>query len=665
MRPRWVRLALSIATGGIFAGAALLYAPAYWLGAVSALGMAGPGRWRRAGAVGVLAAGAWTFARFVLATRAATANFGPEADAQAAVALQGAGAALAGLVVVVAALGFAPEERLRGRSAALGAVGAACAWGAAAYLLCAAVGVHAALAPLSSAQVVRTWAPGVAAGAIALFVTARSSRLAALGPLLVPGLLLLRARPDDTDTAPSARGIEAGEVQRTRARAQREGAIHEAPTPGPWRLAGEAFPIAPGRDALPGKDASSTARLGRRVEVVPGFPVPVVNTRPERVSSWLVIPGGEPALLDRGWTPAPALDAAAVRTSLLAASSFLERNQLAGGKFTYIVRGPSGDPGPGYNYPRHAGTAWFLARIAAAFTDEPARLGALAALQHLVDVSGRTSDGRAFVLDPTRKDGKAWIGTTALAVLAVETLAERDRPPEWAGWTRQVIASVGPDGKVRGEIRTGSGEFVDDDANAYGQGQVMLSLAAIARAPGEPDAAAAIEALERASAYVGGVGYYGLADPPWVADEHWMCLAAHGIHALNALGGVAVDTAGPDGVCQTYAATEALSAPPAGAGLPPSAGPGGGAAEAIVARAWDRPGAGMTAASLDYARLFLASQYQPGDAPMLARPERLLGGFRDGTYDLDVQIDAVQHIGGALLGTLALLEGVDGPGRLP
>lgn len=664
MAARWVRCALAAALGVTFACAAVLYGPAYWLGAVTAAAMAGPGRWRRGGAVGVVLVATWTFTRFILATQAATASFGAEADVQAALAVKGASVAFGALVLGAGALGLAPEARWT-RGARVGTALAVGAWALTAYLACAGASVHAALAPLSPAQVLRTWGPAVGALAAALFVTARCPPLAWLGALLVPGLLLALGRADSTEANPGPDALRGSALPSSRARAQREGAIVEVPSPGPWRLAAPTFPVAPGRDALPGKDAPSTARASRRVAVVPGFQVPTVTTRPQRVASWLTPPAGEPLPLDRGWTPAPRLDGPALRASLLAAAGFLERNQLPGGKFTYVVRGPSGEPGPGYNYPRHAGTTWFLARVAVAFADADARAAARAALQHLEDVSGETADGRAFILDPTRKDGRAWIGTTALAVLAVETLAEREPPPAWSAWTRQVIASVGADGKVRGEIRTASGEFVDDDANAYGQGQVMLALAAIARAPGEPAAPDAVDALRRASAYVAGGGYYGLAEPPWVADEHWMCLAAHGIHVLNAGGGAPVETTGPDGVCRTYAATEALSAPPLGAGLPPSAGPGGGAAEAIVARAWDYPSDRMTAASLDYARLFLGSQYQPGDAPMLARPDRLIGGFRDGTYDLDVQIDAVQHIGGALLGALALLEREDGPGRLP
>jgi hypothetical protein len=85
-------------------------------------------------------------------------------------------------------------------------------------------------------------------------------------------------------------------------------------------------------------------------------------------------------------------------------------------------------------------------------------------------------------------------------------------------------------------------------------------------------------------------------------------------------------------------------------------------AEAFVARAWDY---GEPARALPWGRHLLRQQYRPADAPLLGRPERLLGGFRDGPTDLDVQIDSVQHIGSALLGVEALLSGRARPGSLP
>ena len=99
------------------------------------------------------------------------------------------------------------------------------------------------------------------------------------------------------------------------------------------------------------------------------------------------------------------------------------------------------------------------------------------------------------------------------------------------------------------------------------------------------------------------------------------------------------------------------------------AGAAAGGAEAIVARAERDRRLGQRGRwyddALAYGRLFLASAYRPADSALLGRPARLLGGFRDNPVRLDVQIDAVQHIGCALLGIERLLRDEDTPGGSP
>ncbi|MBW2256650.1 MAG: hypothetical protein JRI25_18925, partial [Deltaproteobacteria bacterium] len=50
---------------------------------------------------------------------------------------------------------------------------------------------------------------------------------------------------------------------------------------------------------------------------------------------------------------------------------------------------------------------------------------------------------------------------------------------------------------------------------------------------------------------------------------------------------------------------------------------------------------------------------------LLGYPERLVGGFRGRPWSLDVRIDSVQHIGGALLGVEQLMLGKPVPGGMP
>ncbi len=575
------------------------------------------------------------------------------------------GAAL--LLGLAAALGYAPEERARGGWRVVADLLTLVLWTAASWFATSALFVHLALAPLSTVQLLRTWAPAAGTAAILALVGARASRVGWIGALTLPILLFLRLeRTGGLEDPPTTRKVAGGVITNT-------------PTASPWRgPAGHAV-VSPGMDARRGETPASTAKRAPRTDVVPGFPVPTLTTPPVRVTSTLVREDADPLPLARDWTPGPPVTLESLNAAIHEGASFLSRNMQPDGRFTYIVRGPSGSAGPGYNYPRHAGTAWFLARVAASGgpTARIASDAANAALRHLDAVSGSTADGRAFVLDPTRRDGKAWIGTTALAVLATRSLNE---PPSLhEGWARQVIASVGigttdgdtTNGRVRGEMSTADFTFIDGDTNSYGQGQVMLALAALSADVQSPLRDDAAEALRRASEFVSGKtgGYYGTAHPLWVGDEHWMCLAAHGIRAANRAGvDPPIDTDGPDGVCAAYVAATALEAPPLGAGLPPAAGPAGGAAEAVVARAWDTGDKSLASASRDYAALFLGSQYQPADLALLPAgptPANLIGGFRDSAFELDVQIDAVQHIGGALLGEIALETGEDAPGRLP
>ncbi|MFZ5480260.1 MAG: hypothetical protein ACOZNI_26080 [Myxococcota bacterium] len=405
----------------------------------------------------------------------------------------------------------------------------------------------------------------------------------------------------------------------------------------------------PLRMARPGDDGPRDGKppaeaVFSREEVLPGFRVPVARAETARFESAMASAAGV-VRLHRGWSPGPEPTPGELDAAVLAGVRHLVAGMDADGRFTYVVKGPSGAAGRGYNYPRHAGTAWFLARAAAATGDPVAGEAADRALAYLQSVSRTTEDGRAYVLDPTRDDGKAWVGTTALAALAA-ILREH---PMAAAWTAQVAASVDGDGKVRGEMSQATGAFPEQPANPYGQGQAMLALAAAER-EGSPQ-----PALDRAIAFLDGE-YMGTAHPVATGDEHWTCLAAYAVR--EARGGDA-----GAGICAAYVASTAYEAPPAGAGLPPSVGGAAGGAEAVAARARRTGEARLVEATLDFARWFLAAQYREADVPRIGR--NLVGGFRSGARDLDVQIDTVQHVGCALLGAEALVSGRDRRGSWP
>ncbi|MBW2257065.1 MAG: hypothetical protein JRI25_21070, partial [Deltaproteobacteria bacterium] len=358
-----------------------------------------------------------------------------------------------------------------------------------------------------------------------------------------------------------------------------------------------------------------------------------------RTRGWLASRDGV-VPLHQTWSAPPPLTADSVRAAALAGARHLAGNQSSTGKFAYVVLGPSGEFGRGYNYPRHAGTTWYLARVARRTGDPKLIAAALRGIAFMKRSTHNTADGRGFVLDPTRRDGRAWVGTTALALL---TLLEMEvEPALQQSYAAFVASAVDDRGLIRGDLEVASERWPEQPTVAYAQGQGLLALAAAARGGLTVD-----DALDRAIAHVEGPYMPMPAARLVTLDEHWMCLAMIAVHDVRG-------TAAGEQLCTAYLEMVAANAPVPGSPLLPATGPAGALAEAVVARAEldrreGRPGP-YHARAAAYGTLFLSHQYQPSDAPLLGYPERLVGGFRGRPWSLDVRIDSVQHIGGALLG---------------
>jgi hypothetical protein len=391
----------------------------------------------------------------------------------------------------------------------------------------------------------------------------------------------------------------------------------------------------------------------RFTSLFPGWsaPAPRLEGQDPTVFDSVLVDEAGPRRLGAGWVAPPPLTAESALQAAIAGGRMLAHNQDADGRYAYTVLGPSGERGRGYNLPRHAGATWFLARLAARTGDAELAAAADRGLSLLVAKSHPLPGGRSFVAEGDKREGIAWVGTTALALLAADL---RDHPsaPAWAAFVASAIDEVG---RARGNAQRATGEFKTPTHNSYGQGQVMLALARRARAGGDPalDAAAL-----RGAAFLDD-GYTRLASNQLISlDEHWACLTAL---ALRETFGQA---AGQD-LCVAYLDQERARFPRVEEGRRASAGAAGGMAEAVVALAVLDPEGPWAAEALEYGKLFLDSAYQPGDAPFLRDPAALEGGFRDSPWELDVRMDAVQHIGCALLGVEALLSGVVRPGSLP
>jgi hypothetical protein len=368
---------------------------------------------------------------------------------------------------------------------------------------------------------------------------------------------------------------------------------------------------------------------------------------PVRFDSVLAQASGTNWLLG-SWTAPQALSANTVLAAALGGGLMLARHQNAAGKFAYTVAGPSGRiKTKSYNFPRHAGTTWFLARLALRTNDPKIWAATRKGLAYMMENTITMSDGRAYLGDPRRQDGKAWVGTTALAVLAAVAADH----PSMIAWGRFIASSVDENGQVRGEMKRSEGIHKAQKKNPYGQGQTTLAIAALVRAGHEEFR----PTLERLASYLDGDYGPGGVGRLVVLDEHWTCLAALAIKdALGRASGVEI--------CHAYLSKESPKTPDASSRIRPSSGAAGGLAEAVVAGAYLH--AEHKADAIAYGRWFLQNTYKQADEVLLPRPGTLLGGFRDSPYKLDVRMDAVQHIGSALLGIEALLLEVK-PGSLP
>jgi hypothetical protein len=401
-----------------------------------------------------------------------------------------------------------------------------------------------------------------------------------------------------------------------------------------------------------GRSPSTSWRPGRMgsKRVAPNWTLPrpkMKGDQPTRFDS--VVSSRQGTFLMRGsWTSPATLTAETALEAALNSGKMLARHQKADGRYAYTVKGPSGKiDGSSYNFPRHAGTTWFLARLAKRTNDPEIWAATRRGLDYMAQNTTHMADGRAYLGDPRRRDGKAWVGTTALAVLAAVVANHELAAP----WGRFIASSVDDVGQVRGEMKRSDGVHRAQNKNPYGQGQTALAIAALVRAKHEEFR----PVLNRVAEYFDGDYAPGGAGRLFVLDEHWTCLASLAIQDV-------LDRAFGSEVCRAYLEKERYKTPDSNSRIRPSAGAAGGLAEAVVAGAYLFDDYRDDA--LAYGQWFLQNAYQPQDAVFLPKPSALIGGFRDNPYKLDVRMDAVQHIGSALLGVEALLSDVR-PGSLP
>jgi hypothetical protein len=356
-----------------------------------------------------------------------------------------------------------------------------------------------------------------------------------------------------------------------------------------------------------------------------------------------------------------------ITNGVLSAARYLARNQKRDGSFRYEVNAMTGGDAPDYNYPRHAGATYFLARVANTLRDPRFFRAARLAGAFMKDRSTLRCGSHACVGEGDQVD----IGSASLALLAYVELLQsgatefRDPALDLAAFIRsqqlangdfQHFYSVKEQHPINIQVEyyTGEASFALSRVARFSQNTLDLSGASRGLA----------FLVARSPLFVGAHYFWGA--------EHWTC------QVLEDLWDRAPDRRALQFCLDWQAANRnlQLSAPPSRAeydgGLSrgpfasPRLTPLASRLEAAVATLSVARSAGVDRAELklleDEIRrgfaFLLRYQYTPGPSYLMPDPRSLVGGVPGSPVDLHVRIDYPQHAGDAWLRYLELQSGV-------
>jgi hypothetical protein len=204
----------------------------------------------------------------------------------------------------------------------------------------------------------------------------------------------------------------------------------------------------------------------------------------------------------------------------LAAGRFLARGVDAAGRFRFLIDAVTNEDLPGYDWPRHAGSTYFLAQAAARSNDPELGSAAVRAGDRL----------RTQVTDcgATRciADGEvADLGSSALAALAFAELArtglDRSFRFDVAELTPFLRGQQRPDGEFMHRYDRAASRPVDVQLLYY-SGEAALALSRAHGLAGDPRD---LEAATRALTYLVGPAWSFFGSRYYFGEEHWTCTA--------------------------------------------------------------------------------------------------------------------------------------------
>ncbi|MCC7539040.1 MAG: hypothetical protein IT379_22635 [Deltaproteobacteria bacterium] len=387
------------------------------------------------------------------------------------------------------------------------------------------------------------------------------------------------------------------------------------------------------------------------------------------------------ARIDGSARPRP--NAATLRRAAIDGAEFLLRHQAPNGRFTYVYD-PIRDEAPagaGYNWPRHAGTTYFLAQVGRLFGHSRAREGAAKAIRHARRQVRRCQAADLPPIDPEPRcvvvDGNADLGSTALLTIAVAEQAAAGATPETTalldGLTSFIRQQQRADGEFMHYFVPATGRRIDQQGLYY-SGEAMLALLMAHEVTRNRRD---LESARRAMRHLSGAAWDFIGSRYYYGEEHWTCIAAGAAYPR-------VQSEQAYDFCKRWAAWtrnvqfqrgetpfDAEGAYGVGPLLAPRLTPVASRTEAFIStyeltrrHGHDDP---ELRNQIELALgCLLRHWHRPGLAHLWARPDRAFGGLPGSQVDLDVRNDFVQHAGSALARWADILQnGVRGDRHSP
>jgi hypothetical protein len=375
--------------------------------------------------------------------------------------------------------------------------------------------------------------------------------------------------------------------------------------------------------------------------------------------------GGVTVRGDSAATTPDTLTPPLLRGAALAAALHLARGVGPDGRFRYIVDAPTDRTLPGYDWPRHAGAAFFLAQATELSPDPSLRDAALRAGRYLRD--------KALDCGPLKCIGSETIvdvGSTALAVIAMSEFVRTGLDPSLRAplveLTKFLRAQQRPDGEFMHYFHRQASRPIDVQGLYY-SGEATLALARAHELTGD---AADLDAARRGLANLVGPAWSFFGNRYYFGEEHWTC------QAMSELWERAPNPKALD-FCERWREYDAKmmygpgetpwdadGAFGVGPVVTPRLTPVASRSEAGVvtldAMARAGEGAEKRAALASQLRrsfaLLLRQQLRPGRFYVFANGDDVFGGMPGSQVDLQLRIDYAQHTGSALIRAAASPE---------